>query len=113
MNIQKHMVAAVLTGVLFGVLMGAGTVRYASFLAQGIPPTYAKSIKALRTFGDYDRIFVLPRIQNRIEDQGHVYKRSAPKEPSPCDELSGQRLTRCKAAEKEGITYQRQDIKAR
>lgn len=96
---------AALVGVLVGTIIGASSVKFATMRAQGINPTYIKNVEDLRNYGDINRIFSLPKIQNRIEDQGARFRSAAPP-TSPCDGYSGQRYTRCKAAEAEGIEYQ-------
>ncbi|MCF7844792.1 MAG: hypothetical protein K9M03_03120 [Kiritimatiellales bacterium] len=105
MDTNRNVVVAALVGVIAGILIGASTSQFSKVLAQGINPTYIKTVDDLRNYGDINRIFSLPQIQDRIEDQGPRFRSAAPP-PSDCDVYSGQRYTRCKIAEQEGIEYQ-------
>jgi len=112
MNIQKNTVVALVAGVVVGTLMGASTIQFATFTAQGVPPSYAKTIQGLRNFGSDDSLFFFNFPKLRQVQGLKNYRGSAPV-ASECDKFSGQRETRCKAAEKEGIEYQPQDYRAR
>ncbi|MBU0767260.1 hypothetical protein KKF55_05815 [Patescibacteria group bacterium] len=96
MKTNRNVVVAALVGVVAGMLMGAGTMQFSKILAQGINPTYIKSLDNIRDYGSINQVFSLPRIQNRIEDQGSM-RMAAPNNrvPSHCMKLSGARLAKC------------------
>ncbi|MBU2259850.1 hypothetical protein KKC44_04560 [Patescibacteria group bacterium] len=96
MNLNRNMLVAALVGAVAGVLMGAGTAQFTEVLAQGINPTYIKTLDDVRNYGDINHVFSLPRIQNRIQDQGSM-RMAAPTDrvPEHCMELSGARLAKC------------------
>ena len=110
---------ALVVGVLVGAVAGASSVYNANLTAfVGIDPNYARTMDSVNQNIDpeddlHDNgeiVKSLPRIQDRLKDQGSYYWRNAATSdnvPKHCYGLSNARLAKCIVAASEGIKYRR------
>ena len=106
-------------GILVGAAIGATSVYNANLTAfVGIDPNYARTMDSINQAIDPDDQHhdngeiekSLPRIQDRLKDQGSYYWRNAATSdnvPKHCWGLSHARLAKCIVAANEGIKYRK------
>ena len=107
MKCQNNVVLAALSGVVVGVLLGAGSAQYAQLIAfQAFSPDYAKTAQDVREGAQIYRnrsdigSYVLPMERTVEPTAEDVIHRAAPAETldPDCAQYSGQRRTRCEDA---------------
>jgi len=104
MKCQNNVVLAVLSGVVVGVLLGAGSAQYAQLVAyQAFSPDYAKTAQDSRENPQIYRqrsdkgFYVLPMERTAEQAEEDVIHRAAPAETLDpnCAVFSGRRRALC------------------